>query len=267
MDIDNGAPTTTFCYQFRFKINSLFGFVSLQRVYFVYTVKDGPLCINTWSVPRIIISPNRSFNAKSAQLNMNKLALVVALLGVVGVCQAVIRQGQCPTVPVQEDFNLNRYLGRWYEIQRYEAEFQVNLDCTTAQYSLADPNVARVTVVNSGILFNETSASPFEVRGVAIPTFPDDPRNPGKFNVAFFGAEPDRSNYWVVGTDYTGYSVVWSCEQISATSYQEFAWVLSREKELTPAQYAQVYTLITDNNIPIADFRFTDQSVRCYLDM
>lgn len=195
-----------------------------------------------------------------------KVAFVVAL-SLLGCAQAfVTRQGQCPNTTVQLNFNLPEYLGRWYEIQRYEADFQASLDCVTAQYSLADPNVARLTVVNGGILFNATSATPFELRGVGVPSFPEDTRNPAQFSVAFFGIEPDRSNYWVLGTDYINYSLVWSCEQVTATTYNEFAWVLSREKELTPALYAQVYALIAANNIAVEDFRFTDQSVRCYLD-
>lgn len=195
-----------------------------------------------------------------------KCAILLAL-SLFGVSQAVVRQGQCPQKDVQLNFNLPAYLGVWYEIQRYEAEFQVNLDCVTAEYIQADPNVARLTVVNGGILFNATSASAFELRGAAIPSFPEDTRNPAKFSVAFFGAEPDRSNYWVLGSDYVNYSLVWSCEQLTQTTYNEFAWVLSRNKEMTPEVYAKVYALIAKNNISVDDFRFTDQSVRCYLDI
>lgn len=193
-----------------------------------------------------------------------KIALILAI-SLFGASQAVVRQGQCPQLSAKLDFNLNQYLGHWYEIQRYEQEFQVAMECTTADYTLADPNVARVTVVNSGVVFTGNSANAFEARGVAVPTFPADTRNPAKLNVAFFGQEPDRSNYWVLDTDYTSYSVVWSCEQTSPTSYTEYAWVLSREQYMTPEMYARVYRVIAANNINIDDFRFTEQSARCYL--
>lgn len=195
-----------------------------------------------------------------------KVTFLVAL-SFFGCAQAfVTRQGQCPVKEVQLNFNLTQYLGVWYEIQRYEADFQVSLDCVTAEYTLEDPNVARLTVVNAGVMFNETTGMPFEVRGAAVPSFPEDSRVPAKFSVAFFGLEPDRSNYWVLGSDYNTYSVVWSCEQVTADTYNEFSWVLSREKEMTPAAFARVYSVIAANNIAIEDYRFTEQSVRCYLD-
>lgn len=200
-------------------------------------------------------------------MNARTVTLLLALTCCLGWVQAVVRPGQCPQATVVRDFNTTAYLGVWYEIQRYEADFQVSLDCTTAEYTQADPSVARLTVVNSGILFNGTSGTAFEVRGVAVPSFPEDSSNPGKFSVAFFGAEPDRSNYWVLDTDYTNYSVVWSCEQISAQSYNEFAWVLSRSKEVTSESYAKIYSAICANNVQVGDFRFTDQSIRCYLDI
>lgn len=173
------------------------------------------------------------------------------------------RTGQCQNVTVVENFNLTEYLGVWYEIQRYDAEFQVGLDCTTAEYLLPNPNVSRVTVVNSGLLFDGNNATSFEMRGVAVPSFPEDSRNPAQLSVAFFGAEPDRSNYWVLGTDYHSYSLVWSCEQLTSNTYSEFAWVLSRTKELKPDGYARIYSLIAANGIATDDFRYTEQTDRC----
>lgn len=191
-------------------------------------------------------------------------ASVIALLGLSALSEAQItRPGQCPSVTVQLNFNLTEYLGVWYEIQRYEAPFQQNLDCTTAEYSLADANVARVTVVNSGLLFNGNNATFMEARGVAVPSFPEDERVPAKLSVAFFGIEPDRSNYWVLGSDYHSYSLVYSCEQVTPTTYEEYAWVLSRTKNPSAEFWAKIYGLIAANNVNTEDFRFTEQSDRC----
>lgn len=190
--------------------------------------------------------------------------LGLSLLGIT--CHAAVRQGLCPELIPQLNFNLDAYLGTWYEIQRYEQEFQLSLDCATAEYTLEDPNVPRVTVVNSGISFNGTEDIFVEVRGVAVPSYPEDARNPAQLSVAFFGMEPDRSNYWILGTDYRSFSLVWSCEQITAESYREFAWILSREQKIPPYVLAQVYMLLAGNGIAMEDLRVTDQSVRCYGD-
>lgn len=193
-------------------------------------------------------------------------ASLVIFLGLCALSQAQItRPGQCPNVTVQLNFNLTEYLGLWYEIQRYEAPFQQGLDCTTAEYSLADPSVERVTVVNSGLLFNGNNGTYQEARGVAILSFPDDVRVPAKLSVAFFGLEPTRSNYWVLGSDYQNYSLVYSCEQINGTTYEEYAWVLARTKNPSAEVWSKIYGLIAANNINTDDFRFTEQSERCLL--
>lgn len=46
------------------------------------------------------------------------------------------------------NFEVNRYLGTWYEIARFDFRFEKDLDNTTAQYSLAENR--NVKVLNSG---------------------------------------------------------------------------------------------------------------------
>lgn len=42
--------------------------------------------------------------------------------------------------------------------------------------------------------------------------------------------------YWILDTDYTNYSIVYSCEDFLFGAIKlEFAWILSREKHLDPA--------------------------------
>lgn len=194
-------------------------------------------------------------------------AVLLLLLGLYQSQAEVTRPGQCPQLQAITDFNLTEYLGVWYEIQRYDSEFQLSFDCVTAEYLLPDPSVARITVVNNGVLFSGQTATQFEARGVAVPSFPEDPRNPAKLSVAFFGVEPDRSNYWVIGTDYRSYALVWSCEQITPDSYNEYAWVLSRTRAMLPESFARVYDLINQNGIATEDFRFTEHSDRCLRDL
>lgn len=140
-------------------------------------------------------------------------------------------------------------------------EFQEDMDCVTATYELPDPEVARINVINRGLIFNDTDYQRFEDIGSAVPSYPDDPRNPAKFNVAFFGIEPERSNYWVLGTDYRTHALVYSCNQISPEAYLEFAWVLSRTRNTNEDFWVQIDLLIWINDINTADFRVTNQSI------
>lgn len=49
---------------------------------------------------------------------------------------------------IVSDFNLESYLGTWYEIARYDHSFERNLVGVTAQYSLNEKG--KITVINSG---------------------------------------------------------------------------------------------------------------------
>lgn len=83
-----------------------------------------------------------------------------------------------------QNFCLDRYLGKWYELQRYEQPFQTKVDCTTANYGLLDS--ATVSVRNSAFsLINGTSS---EAIGTAVLSFPEQEIVQAKLNVSFFGA-------------------------------------------------------------------------------
>merc|ERR1711976_660276 len=61
----------------------------------------------------------------------------------------VIRFGDCPQPPVKQGFDVNRYVGKWWEYQRFPAPFEYAVVCGSANYTLLPNDV--IKVVNSGI--------------------------------------------------------------------------------------------------------------------
>ena len=55
----------------------------------------------------------------------------------------------CATIPqkakVVEHFDVNRYLGSWYEIARFDFRFERGLDNTIAQYSINEKGNVKVS--------------------------------------------------------------------------------------------------------------------------
>ena len=50
--------------------------------------------------------------------------------------------GRCPNVNVMQNFDVKRYLGLWYEVQKYPFIFTLGGKCVTANYDLnADQTV------------------------------------------------------------------------------------------------------------------------------
>uniref|UniRef100_A0A336KHH5 CSON009565 protein n=1 Tax=Culicoides sonorensis TaxID=179676 RepID=A0A336KHH5_CULSO len=120
--------------------------------------------------------------------------------------------GACPANAVQSNFNISAYLGKWYEIKRYQTSFQQSGDCVTAQYALNSDN-ATISVVNQmTILPNKTAILSINGTGRLQST---EPPIDGRLFVNFFGNESD---YWVLNTDYNNYAVVWSCANFGNNS-------------------------------------------------
>jgi lipocalin len=116
-------------------------------------------------------------------------------------------------------FDLDRYLGRWYEIARYDHSFERGLVGSTAEYSLRDDG--KLKVLNSGHL--NTLDGPYkESIGKAKAR-----KNgtPGQLQVSFFGPFYGDYDILELAPDYS-YSVVGS-------SSPKYLWILSRTPQMS----------------------------------
>jgi len=133
---------------------------------------------------------------------------------------------QPPTTVAKVD--LNRYLGKWYDIASFPQWFQKGCTATTAEYSLKDNG--EIKVVNScrkGSLDGKQKVSVGRARVV-------DKDTNSKLEVSFFG--PFWGNYWILdlGENYE-YSVV-------GDPSRDYLWILSR----TPQMDGEVYRGIVE---------------------
>lgn len=137
----------------------------------------------------------------------------------------VLLLGACTGMPegVQpvKDFELDRYLGKWYEIARLDHSFERGLTQVTAEYSLRDDGGVRV--VNRG--FSATRGEWTEAEGRAY--FVESP-DLGYLKVSFFG--PFYGSYVIFGLDQQQYRYAF----ISGpdTSY---LWLLARTPTVSNA--------------------------------
>ena len=120
---------------------------------------------------------------------------------------------------------LNSYLGRWYEIARYEQGFQKDCDGVTADYALRDDG--KLSVINT---CRKPDGKIKQATGKAKVV---DTATGAKLKVSFFG--PFYGDYWVLdhADDYS-----WS---IVGEGSGRYLWLLSREAQ--PSQ-ANVNALI-----------------------
>ena len=135
-------------------------------------------------------------------------SLLFAFLGLITACTG-IPEGVEPI----DDFDLKRYLGKWYEIARLDHSFERGLSQVTAEYSLRDDGGVRV--LNRG--FNPKNAQWQDAEGKAY--FVGAP-NVGHLKVSFFG--PFYGSYIIfeLDGDYR-YSMVSGPDR-------SYLWLLSR---------------------------------------
>lgn len=115
--------------------------------------------------------------------------------------------------------NINKYMGKWYEIARFDHSFERHLVGVTAEYSLL-PN-GRVRVINSGYK-NNFKGTFKEIKGKAkIPN----PNDPAKLKVSFFLWF--YSDYYVMELDELHYKYA-----LVGSKSDKFLWILSRTPSL-----------------------------------
>jgi apolipoprotein D and lipocalin family protein len=140
------------------------------------------------------------------------------------ICLAVVGLGLsgCLGIPdgakPVEDFDLEKYLGTWYEIARLDHKFERGLSNVTAQYDIREDGGVRV--LNRG--FNEIKDEWNEAEGKAF--FVDD-TSIGQLKVSFFG--PFYASYNLIALDQQDYQ--WS---LVAGPDTDYLWILARTPEL-----------------------------------
>lgn len=112
--------------------------------------------------------------------------------------------------------DLSRYLGRWYEIARFDHRFERNMEGTVAVYTLKENGTLRVE--NSGWKNGKYKMS------VGKAKLEDATNEPALLRVSFFG--PFYSDYRVLMLDdYYRYALVGS-------GNSKYLWILSRTPDL-----------------------------------
>jgi apolipoprotein D and lipocalin family protein len=123
-------------------------------------------------------------------------------------------------------FELNRYLGKWYEIARLDHSFERGLSNVSATYGPRDDG--GVAVLNRG--YDDRAGAWKDVEGRAY--FTGEP-TVGSLKVSFFG--PFYGGYHIVALDKADYSWV----MISGPS-RDYLWILARTRQLPPAVLADL---------------------------
>lgn len=132
---------------------------------------------------------------------------------------------------VVKELQLDKYLGTWYEIARYDHRFERNLVGVTATYSMREDG--KIKVLNAGYKNNLDGVLSEAVGKAKIPN----PAIPSKLKVSFF---------WIFYGDYFVLELdaqyQWA---VIGSSSDKYLWILSRTPQMDPTVYQSLLDKLT----------------------
>ncbi|MEI7422792.1 MAG: lipocalin family protein [Prolixibacteraceae bacterium] len=159
---------------------------------------------------------------------MNKIRLIVLLSTILMLsfteCRTQNMEKMIDKTTVKQ-LDIDKYLGTWYEIGRYEHSFEKNLVGCTATYTKMDNGM--IEVLNQGY-YKTLSGKHKTAKGKAKLT-----DQPGKLKVSFFLFF--YADYNILELDQEGYQ--WA---IIGSSGPGYLWILSRKPVVSDSFYREL---------------------------
>lgn len=147
-----------------------------------------------------------------------------------------------PYLPTVKSVDINKYLGKWYEIAKYENRFEKGCENANAMYSLNSDGT--IKVINSCTKDGKTDTA----IGKAYSTNKENT----KLKVSFFW--PFKGDYWIIMLDENySYAVV-------SEPNRKYLWILSRTKTLPKETINEIISKLKDLNFDTDKLIFVKQS-------
>ncbi|NMB03927.1 MAG: lipocalin family protein [Tissierellia bacterium] len=140
---------------------------------------------------------------------------------------------------------LERYVGKWFEIVRFPHTFEKDMQQVTATYTLKSNG--KIEVCNAGIKNGK------KTQAKAIAWVPD-PKCTGKLLVRFFW--PFKSEYNIIKLDEENYSYA-----VVTSSTNQYLWILSRQPSLPESIYSSLISFLVEEGFDTSKIIRVQQNI------
>ena len=152
--------------------------------------------------------------------------------------------GMPESIKPVDGFNLNNYLGKWYEIARLDHSFERGLSQVTANYSIKDDGGVRV--INKGFSIKNNEWQEAEGKAYFVDTTTE-----GYLKVSFFG--PFYGSYVVFELEHENYQYAF----ISGPN-TDYLWLLSRTTSVEPEVMQKFLKMSKERGFTIEDLIYVN---------
>ncbi|KYN19620.1 PREDICTED: apolipoprotein D-like [Trachymyrmex cornetzi] len=168
--------------------------------------------------------------------------------------------GFCPEYIPMANFNRQRFMGIWYEAERYFQLSEVVSRCVMSNYTRGADGKYRVSNEVTNRFTGVKRILEGEIKPAASRA------EEGKLQVRYTTVPlTPETKYSVLETDYDSYAVLWSCQGIGPIHAQN-AWVMTRERVPSGKVLQKAYGVLDKYKISKTFFVKTDQAECAYLD-
>lgn len=176
---------------------------------------------------------------------MIRTVAILALLGLSACAKPPVNRATDIPLTTEAQVDLDRYLGRWYEIARFPNSFEKNCEGVTAEYARRDDGL--ISVVNTcrkGGIDGKAEVANGRARIVDADTN-------AKLEVSFFG--PFWGDYWILDLD-EDYSL-----SLVGEPQGRYLWVLARTPEISDDKRASALARLQALGYDTSALYFTKQ--------
>ncbi|MBN2682841.1 MAG: lipocalin family protein [Bacteroidales bacterium] len=148
---------------------------------------------------------------------------------------------------VVNELDIEKYLGTWYEIARYDHSFERGLVGVTADYSFREDG--KIKVINSGFKGSLKGPKSTAIGKAKIPN----PKIPSKLKVSFF---------WIFYADYFVLELdsdyKWA---VIGSKSDKYLWILSRSPLMDKEVYNELLNRLTKRGYDVKKLLLVEQKM------
>ncbi|XP_069678986.1 apolipoprotein D-like [Periplaneta americana] len=180
--------------------------------------------------------------------------LAVALATLTTVTGHSYHLGNCPNVESVPNFDMNKFLGKWYVIQKTSTGSK----CLTNTYAKTNETGRyTITQVSEHLILGLTSLN-HEYTYEGVLNIPDD-NDPGRMQVRFPLSLAGSASYIVLMTDYENYAGVFTCQKL-AFAHRQSASILSRTPTLDKVYVDKIRSRLSSYGVDPFDLSIIEHS-------
>lgn len=158
---------------------------------------------------------------------MGLLINLVIIVGIIAVTNAhSYHMGACPIVEPMQNFQMSKFLGYWYVVQKTSTGSK----CIGYNYTRGDEPGLYVIQQDSNHPVIGLTPIKHEYRYTGELTVPE-PSTPARMSVSFPLSIAGAASHVVFATDYDTYAGIFTCQKLTF-AHRQSATILSRNKEL-----------------------------------